>query len=211
MMATMRSLGFVPLLAALAACAPRAPARTLGRGRSEVAASLGGPLFGNLGAPLPLPMAAVGGRHGVTDAIDAIGHVQITAAAYGVAGGDLGAAYQLLRSPHAAVAATARASAFSDGTALRVFPELAVVGDRRWGARWALLYGVTALAQPTPPRDKPYLFVAPSVGVESSLGDGMIGLDLMWISPWQDATSVVDWQPGRGAIAVRLGYRRGVR
>src|SRR5262245_35283690 len=78
------------VLAALAivACAPRAPARTLGVGHAEVAGSLGGPLFANLGPPLPLPLLDVGGRYGVTDDVDVLGDVHVTSAVYGVAGLD---------------------------------------------------------------------------------------------------------------------------
>lgn len=198
------------LLVALVACAPRAPARTLGRGHAEVATSVGGPLFGDLGITIPLPMASVGGRYGVGDRLDVIGHAQVAAAAYGVAGGDLGVTYQLYRATSVAVAATARASVFTDGSATRIYPEAAIVGDRRWGNRWSLIYGVTTLVQPSPPRDKPRAFVAFNAGAESRVGAGTLVIDLAWISPWEDSTSVVDWQVEHGAIVFRLGYRRGV-
>ena len=206
----MRS-AFVLAWLAAAACAPRAPARTLGVAHAEAATSFGGPLFANLGPTIPLPMLAVGGRYGVAGKLDVSADVNITSAVYGVGGGDLGATYQLARTPGNAVAATARIDAFSDGSALRVFPEIAVIADHRFCPRWSAIYGVTTLVQPSPPRDKPTMLTALSAGVESALGHGALALDLAWISPWQDSTSVVEWQPGHGAIMVRVAYRRGVR
>lgn len=208
--AAVRSPLLLACLAA-AACAPRAPARTLGPGHAEVATSFGGPLFANLGPTIPLPMLAVGGRYGVADKLDVSADANITSAVYGVGGGDVGATYQLVRTPGNALAGTARIDVFSDGSALRIFPELALVADHRFCPRWSAIYGVTTLIQPSPPRDKPYALTALSAGIESAIGNGALALDLAWISPWQDSTSVVDWQPGHGAIMVRVGYRRGVR
>src|SRR5262245_49257399 len=101
----MRSVLVLAWLAATA-CAPRAPARTLGVGHAEVATSFVGPLFANLGPTIPLPMLAVGGRYGVADKLDVSADANITSAVYGVGGGDVGATYQLARTPANAVAAT---------------------------------------------------------------------------------------------------------
>ena len=44
--------------------------RPVGLGHTEVGASVGGPLFTNLGSPLPVPLTAIVGRHGLTDKTD---------------------------------------------------------------------------------------------------------------------------------------------
>ena len=63
------------LVALAAGCAARHGARTAGRGNVDIAASVGGPIFHNMGAPIPLPLAHVGAHYGVTDEVDVGGGV----------------------------------------------------------------------------------------------------------------------------------------
>ena len=61
---------------------------------------------------------------------------------------------------------------------------------------------------------KPPVFLTPFFGTEFLIpprGETNrqhgLALHLGWTNPWQDATSVVDYRPGYGALSVQLGYR----
>lgn len=206
---------FLLVLAHAAGCAARYGATTVPAGTTEVAASVGGPVFGNLGMPLVLPLLHVGARRGLGERLDVGGGVHATALAFGVAGIDAGARVQLVRRPRLHLLAGALANGFvglRDG-ALRVYPELGFHAATPLAGAFRLVGGAVALAQVDPPAGKPPVFAAPYVGAERALRGGLdaIGVTVGWISPWQDSTSVVDWMPGdRGALAVHVGYRRGI-
>ncbi len=205
---------FVSFVVLATGCAAGYGARTSGKGNLEVSASVGGPMFENLGTPMPIPMAHVGGYYGLTEDLDVAVGAHVLAAVYGTLGGDLGARYQLWRrSDDAALAASAQVNVFAgtrDGLRPRVFPEAGIHGQWPLGGRWFALGGIDALAQLDPPRGKPPIFAAPYLGAERRIGArSAIGLTLGWISPWQDSTSVIDYAPATsGAFAVELGYRR---
>lgn len=66
------------LLAALhSGCAPSHAGRTVGRGVLQAEGSLGGPMVTNLGGAIPVPNIPVGARYGLTDRLDAAGHVNL--------------------------------------------------------------------------------------------------------------------------------------
>jgi len=205
-------------LAALtgAGCAARQGARTVGAGNLELNASVGGPIFSNLGAPLPMPLAHLGGRYGLTDGTDLLAGFHATAAAYGVAGVDAGANVQLVRRRRGLAVAASGLVNLLVGTRegnVRAYPEVGVHADWELAARWRGLFGVDVLAQLDPPPGKPPVLAAPYVGVEHLWGGGRHGVvvQLGWISPWADSTSTIDYAPGdRGALALQIGYRRGV-
>jgi hypothetical protein len=215
-MTHLRRLRVAPvLLAAMAAgCAARHGARTAGKGNVEISATVGGPVFHNMGAPIPLPLAHAGAHYGLTDDLDVGGGIHAVAALYGTVGVDVGARYQLWkRSDGAAVAASAVVNAFAgtrDGLQARFFPELGVHGQLPFAGRYLALGGVDTLLQFDPPEDKPPVLAAPYLGVERAVGTrSAVNFTLGWISPWQDSTSVIDYAPGTlGAIAIHIGYRR---
>lgn len=62
----------------------------LAKGTTEVSASLGGPMIVFGGAPVPLLMSTIGLAHATSDAVTVRGALHPTAAAFGVAGLDLG-------------------------------------------------------------------------------------------------------------------------
>jgi len=61
-----------------AACTTTHTVRTVGKGNLGVEASLGGPMFTNLGAPIFAPNLLVGGRYGVLDDLDVSAAYNIT-------------------------------------------------------------------------------------------------------------------------------------
>jgi hypothetical protein len=85
--AMLRAVPF--LLLSLAACGTTLTA-PLPRRTTVVTGALGGPmvLFG--GAPVPVPISTIGVAHGVSDTLGVRGELHPTAAAFGVAGLDLG-------------------------------------------------------------------------------------------------------------------------
>lgn len=72
------------LLGALAtACVSSHAGRTLGRGVIQGDISLGGPLFTNLGPPVPIPNLPLGVRYGVTDRTDVSAHINVLPIVFG--------------------------------------------------------------------------------------------------------------------------------
>lgn len=198
-------------------CAFRHLARTVGEGNGEVRASVGGPFFSNV-APIPLPNLQVGGRYGLTDGFDLDADLSLIGLAYGIVAFDVGAVGQIYREERGfAISASGRGHFLigTRGPDLRFYPELGVHLEGV-ATPWLVVFGgLSALAQFTPPEDKPPVFVAPYVGTEFQFGGSDeaghphgIVLELGWISPWQDSTSVISYEPGGvGAFLVHLGYR----
>jgi hypothetical protein len=72
-------LAVIILLASCAvACTAAHSVRTIGKGNAGVEVSLGGPIFTNLGAPIPAPNLFIGGRYGVRDDLDLSLHYNLT-------------------------------------------------------------------------------------------------------------------------------------
>jgi hypothetical protein len=66
------------LLTQTPACTATHAVRTIGKGNTGVETTLGGPVFTNLGAPVPAPNLFVGGRYGVSDDLDVSAHYNLT-------------------------------------------------------------------------------------------------------------------------------------
>lgn len=66
------------LIVALAGCTATRSVRTIGKGNTGIEASLGGPVFTNLGAPIPAPNLFIGGRYGIRDDLDLSLHYNLT-------------------------------------------------------------------------------------------------------------------------------------
>ncbi|MBI5481618.1 MAG: hypothetical protein HY906_22365 [Deltaproteobacteria bacterium] len=69
-----------PLTMGLWGCAYPYTVRTVGAGETALHASVGGPLFDNLGAAIPIPAVVVGAQHGVATGAQARGMPQKTVA-----------------------------------------------------------------------------------------------------------------------------------
>jgi hypothetical protein len=202
---------------ATVACAPANLSRTLGAGNTELRAALGGPVFQNLGAPIPAPNLHLGGRVGLTDWMDLDGNLNLTATAFSLWAMDLAANFQLYRRPRGlAVATSARLfilGDLDDAPAARALPEVGL----HLGApltRWLSLYGgVTSAAQFRAPEGKPPLFTTPFLGAEFLLPargkprQHGLALHAGWTNPWEDNNAVVNYTTSRGALALHLGYR----
>lgn len=76
------------------ACSVTRSVRPVGEGKTEVGLSVGGPIFTNLGPPIPAPLTAIYGRHGLNEKTDVDVGLHVPVA--GAIGLDAGAA-RLLR------------------------------------------------------------------------------------------------------------------
>lgn len=202
----------------LAGCGVSRGIRPLGEGRTAVTASAGGPMFANLGTPMPIPLTTVGVAHGVHDRVDLHGGAHITSAGlFGIYGLELGAGVLLLeqKSPAApALMADITLNGFSGNLGegdppggTRVFPEVDLRASWAWGQREHLVYtGPSTFSQVSPFATVPYW----ALGNQFMLGDLDLTVEGRWIAPWEDPKSVtVDWvgMGGAGVLAVHLGAR----
>jgi hypothetical protein len=89
---------FVCAMATAIGCSATRSVRPVGRGNVNVAASIGGPLFRNLGPPLPVPLPVVSARVGLTDCTDVDFGVMLPVSR--TAGLDLGASTLILQGHH---------------------------------------------------------------------------------------------------------------
>jgi hypothetical protein len=201
-----------------AGCSMHRLARTVGQGNGEVRASVGGPFFSNLGAAIPLPNLVVGGRYGATDGFDVDAQVSVTGMAYGTIGLALGGVGQLVREPRGfAMSLSGHLHTLIGvrGPDLRVYPELGLHLEGPLLPWLTFFGGVSALAQFAPPEGKPPIIAYPYLGLEALFGGtdeaghpfGIV-LEGGWLSPWQDSTSIVAWEPAAiGAMYIQLGFR----
>ncbi|MFC1476710.1 hypothetical protein ACFL5S_01970 [Fibrobacterota bacterium] len=60
-------------------CTATRQVRTIGKGNKGMEVTLGGPLFTNLGPPLPMPNFFIGGRYGLLQDLDIAVHYNLTA------------------------------------------------------------------------------------------------------------------------------------
>ena len=85
----MRRIALATLLLA-SGCAHVAVLRPAQKGTVELEAALGGPVFQQAGAAIPLTLTSVGARYGLTERVDVQAHVQSTAALLGILGFEQG-------------------------------------------------------------------------------------------------------------------------
>jgi hypothetical protein len=205
-------LAFLPLGLLLGACAAPYTVRTVGKGQVALRASVGGPLLGNFGPAVPAPAAVVGGSYGVAEGWDVHGSFHVTAAAFRMAGVDLGATRRLVRQRGAVpeVTATLRLSLLGNLAELRAYPELEAYASYLLRRRVLLYLGLTTLYDFFPERDGAVrVHFGPVVGADLRLRRRhSLGVALRWISPQEDTGKlVVDYVGGRGLVLIQLGYQ----
>ena len=207
------ALVVLQLAAALGGCAYPYTVRNVGADQTVLYASVGGPLFDNLGAPVPIPAVVVGAQHGVTDFWDAHASLHVLAAVYKMAGIDAGSTLRLLRQRGGVpeVTGTLRLSLltdFEDGA--RVYPELEAYASWLLRGR-VLVFGGLFTLYDFFWRTGPRVHWGPCIGAEVSLGRRYaLGLALRWISPQaQTDRLAVDYVSpgGQGSFAIQLGFK----
>jgi hypothetical protein len=206
-------LALLLLASGLWGCGYPHTVRNVGAGQTALHASVGGPLFDNLGAPIPIPAVMVGAQRGVTDWWDAHASLNLLAAAYRTAGIDAGSTLRLLRQRGGVpeVTGTLRLSLltnFVDGA--RVYPELEAFASWLVGRRWLLFGGLSTLYDFFW-RTGPRVHWAPTLGAEVGFGRRYsLGLALRWISPQAETDRLaVDYVApgGQGMVAIQIGFK----
>lgn len=201
-------------------------ARTLGRGNSEIVASVGGPLIGVGPAFFPTPQVRVGGRHGVTDDIDVMGHLALDAMGSAFLALDAGAVGQMTRTRGGlAMSLSGRLHLVVDLDDLAppsLFPEIGLHLEHPIDTWGSFFFGVGGLAQFDAPRDRPFLFLSPYVGLEVFLDPQTdaagapvertgFALQVGWINPWESDTTLLRYVPdGAGAVTLLVAVRHRV-
>ncbi|MBN2715084.1 MAG: hypothetical protein JXX14_04465 [Deltaproteobacteria bacterium] len=191
-------------------CAVSNAGKTVGRGTVQLEGSVGGPLFKNLGATMPVPNIPLGARYGFTDRLDGQAHVNVLPIVMGgFAQVDAGVTMGVLsqRQGH--------------GVNLALSLGGAVMSDLHTSVRATPITGVTLSRQ--------FGRVIPFVGFESyvdfgrprAIGNVHGGVELewdrislqasaMWLDPGFDAAeSTMKYvSPGNsGALGVLLGLK----
>ncbi len=213
----------VVVLALVAGCGTMNLARTLGRGNSEVSLSTGGPLMQIGAAVFPTPQFRLGGRHGVTDDVDVMGHLALDTVASAFLALDVGVVGQMVRERGGfAMALSARLHAvvdLDDAVAPRFFPEVGLHLEHPLSETFWLFFGLGGLGQLTVPAGRHFLFLSPYLGLEARFDpqrsasgapteQAGIALQLGWINPWENDTTLVRYAPdGAGALTVVLSFR----
>lgn len=174
-----------------------------------VQASVGGPMA-NVGAPIPLPFAAVGAAWGFHERADLSAHTHLTTlAASKLFGLDLGLSWLALAQRESIPALTLglRLYTFTDfNTGTLGFYEGSLAASWDVGSRYRPF---VALASQFDAQALQW-DIAPAAGCEFRFGRFSLVAELKWYAPTRDATvASVPWVApfGRGAIGLVLGGR----
>lgn len=194
--------------ALLASCGHMAKLRPTPRSQVTVELELGGP-FAKVGsAVIPLPLTTIGASYGVADHVDVSAHLHPTAAVFGIAGLDLGGAWQPLLQNGAVPAVTlaGRLYGFTDfKSGFQPYLELGATGSYRLASRASPYLNVTTLVQ-----TNAVPLLAVGAGVEVELGRVALQAEFRWFSPNRNTYfNAVEWQSigGLGAVGALLGIR----
>jgi hypothetical protein len=79
----------------LFACAPTRVVKTIPKGKTNITASLGGPLIAYHNLTIPMPLTSVSGAYGIKDDLTGFAGLHTTALAFGVIQADLGVTKRL--------------------------------------------------------------------------------------------------------------------
>lgn len=208
----MRSaLGLVVVAAALAGCGLPTHVRPVPKGQLAAEVSVGGPAALLGGAPVPLPLSAVGARYGASEQVDVSAHLQVTTmAAMRVFAMDVGATALLLEEAGArpALAFSARSYLWTD------FRAAGLAFDGTLAASWTFRDWLRPYVSFTGYVDalQGAVHASPAVGLELRLGRFVVGPELRWYAPeTRAAGAAVDWLSpgGQGALGLVLFVRRG--
>lgn len=173
----------------LIGCSVNHGVRPLGKGKTAINASVGGPTAELFGAPVPLPISTVGVRHGISDRSDihAAFHPSM-ALLFGVAGLDAGASYLVFEQegPRPAILVDGTVTAIfgdlSEGEpagGFRMYGNVAALASWEYGQRGNLVYtGADLFIQPSPWQP----IGGPLIGHQLRLGERVgLSTELKWM------------------------------
>ena len=162
------------------------------RGQLTAELALGGPFAKVSSAVIPLPLSTVGVSYGVAEHVDLSAHLHPTAAVFGIAGLDVGGAWQpvVQRGAIPAVTLSGRLFGFTDfKSGFQPYPYLDV----------STLVQTNAVP-----------LLAVGAGVEVEFGRVALQAEFRWFSPNRPTYfNAVEWQSlgGLGAVGALLGVR----
>ena len=201
-----RALPLCALL--LVGCGHISKLRPTPKGQVSAEVALGGPFARVNKAIIPLPLTTVGASYGVAERFDLGAHFHGTAAAFKIAGLDIGGSWQALVQKGAVPAVTlvGRLFGFTDfRSGFQPYLELGVTGSYRIVERFSPYLNFSSLIQTNAPP-----LIAAGAGVEVEFGRFAAQAEFRWFSPNRPTYfNAVEWQGlgGLGAAGLLLGFR----
>jgi hypothetical protein len=201
-------VGLLLLLACLGSgCATAVLTRPLDKGAHEVHASLGGPLILLGGVPVPVPIAQVGYRYGLTDSVAIGADVPVTLVVLKNVALDPHVTWFPARS----LGVQAESVLVLDPGAhvFRAYPILSGWYRVPVSPSFALLPGISAMRQ----RRSPHLLVSPSLSGAFAAGRWELLVEAMYLAPNVENTysTVTYVSPGHGGVGLFFGLGRRFR
>lgn len=194
-----------------AACTATLPVRVLPKGESRWTASIGGPLLPHHAPTGFIPYTNVGKMWGHSDNVTMSANLHVLAAAFGVAGVDVGAARRLTAQDGAAPELTGQVQlyGFAGPGGARIYPNLTATASWTAGPR-TLLYGG---AGATVRLDGGQAVIAtPHAGVQRDVGRRLVlQVEGKWMAANVDMHSGLfegeNSLGGNGGLALQLGVQ----
>ena len=213
-----RAAALAAAIGLLAACGTAQSVRPLGRGRSAMDASVGGPMLAAdaTDAPVafPFPLLFVGYRRGLDDRSDAFGRLHLVPALFSIVGVELGASRLLIpqNGPVPALGMNAEALVVWGAGGAFVVPAASLNASWSTGP-WLWYVGTeqaVSFGRRLEGRGAAFHW-APYVGATRQLGRWTVGAELRWWEPHVgDDAVLIYWQGigGRGALAPMFSIER---
>jgi hypothetical protein len=198
-------------LAASVACTATQPVRVLPMGQTRWIASVGGPVLPQHVPTKIVPYTDIGMMWGKTDNLTLTANVHVLAAAFGIAGVDVGAARRLLAQQGARPEITGQAQVYlfdGDGGA-RVYPNVTTTASWTAGPRTLLYGGVSLVGQFS---GTPGMIVTPLAGVQRQVSQRLtLQLEGKWMAANADMHSGLfqgeSSISGHGGLAAQIGLQ----
>lgn len=210
-------LFFVVYIAIIASgCGITQPVRPIEEGKTELIASLGGPVIPVGETAFPLPYLNVGLLHGIKQNLTLYGNVHVTALLFKDVGLDAGFSSRLLpeKGVRPEIAFNGKVYFFWDafrGSTTRLYPSGTVTASLRIGEQSLLYGGADNLYQFT----NSTLYVSPFIGYQFAISDGMqMQLESKWLAMNHDTRHGIfeglGSIGGKGNIGFYIGLQYGL-
>ena len=187
---------FITVLLGVQQCGTVASVRPLGKGKSSVALSSGGPVAPVFDIKMPIPYSVLRYRRGLTDNMDLHCGIHPTMMVLGNIGLDVGVTRCFVQQsgwrPILSFEGTLYAFYhMNDFSSIRLYPEIGLIGSYSFSQnKHAFYFGIQNMVQYT----NPYFVSVPLIGAEFTLGRFLINLEGKWYAPTENsADRVVDY------------------